>query len=162
MQVVYLIFDRRFYKPNLKVILTEGDKIYYDSNVTNVLACSFCFFEESEAEKYAIDTWGKDYNDVVLISPLQNKAALDEAINFHTKIKPELIWGIKKVLAKVGGLEADEIKNTDSFTNDLGLDSLDQVEALMELEKEFNVTITDEEAENWRTVGDIIKFFGDK
>lgn len=47
---------------------------------------------------------------------------------------------------------------SDSIKNDLGFDSLDFVEMLMFLEKEFGVFITDQEAEEWDTVGDVINF----
>ena len=45
-----------------------------------------------------------------------------------------------------------------SFTNDLGADSLDTVELIMEFEKEFNIAIPDEQAENIQTVGEAIKY----
>ena len=45
-----------------------------------------------------------------------------------------------------------------SFTNDLGADSLDTVELIMEFEKEFNIQIPDEEAEKIQTVGEAIKY----
>ena len=56
------------------------------------------------------------------------------------------------------GVEASEVTETASFTNDLGADSLDTVELIMELEKAFNISIPDEEAENIATVGDAIKY----
>ena len=47
------------------------------------------------------------------------------------------------------GVDAAEVKDEASFTNDLGADSLDTVELIMELEKEFGVTIPDSDAESW-------------
>ena len=55
------------------------------------------------------------------------------------------------------GVEESEVTNEASFTNDLGADSLDTVELIMEFEKEFNLSIPDEEAEKIETVGDAIK-----
>ena len=51
-----------------------------------------------------------------------------------------------------------EVSAESSFTNDLGADSLDTVELIMEFEKEFNIAIPDEQAENIQTVGEAIKY----
>ena len=56
------------------------------------------------------------------------------------------------------GVNPDDVTETASFTNDLGADSLDTVELIMEFEKEFNITIPDDQAEKISTVGDAIKF----
>ena len=51
------------------------------------------------------------------------------------------------------GVEENEVATEASFTNDLGADSLDTVELIMEFEKEFNIAIPDDQAENIQTVG---------
>jgi acyl carrier protein len=56
------------------------------------------------------------------------------------------------------GVEESEVTNEASFTNDLGADSLDTVELIMEFEKEFNLSIPDEEAEKIETVGDAVSY----
>lgn len=56
------------------------------------------------------------------------------------------------------GVDATEITREASFTNDLGADSLDIVELIMEFEKEFNLSIPDEAAEKIGTVGDAITY----
>ena len=56
------------------------------------------------------------------------------------------------------GVNPEDVVETASFTNDLGADSLDTVELIMEFEKEFNVTIPDDQAEKISTVGDALKF----
>ena len=56
------------------------------------------------------------------------------------------------------GVEESEVTQEASFTNDLGADSLDTVELIMEFEKEFNIAIPDDQAENIQTVGDAIKY----
>jgi acyl carrier protein len=56
------------------------------------------------------------------------------------------------------GVEGSEVTDQASFTNDLGADSLDTVELIMEFEKEFNISIPDEEAEKIATVGDAIEY----
>jgi len=67
----------------------------------------------------------------------------------------------KKVTAIITdklGVDEKEVVATASFTNDLGADSLDTVELIMELEKEFNLSIPDAEAEKIATVGDAISY----
>ncbi len=56
------------------------------------------------------------------------------------------------------GVEESEVTLEASFTNDLGADSLDTVELIMEFEKEFNIAIPDDQAENIATVGDAVKY----
>ncbi|MCT4562339.1 MAG: acyl carrier protein [Crocinitomicaceae bacterium] len=56
------------------------------------------------------------------------------------------------------GVEESEVTNEASFTNDLGADSLDTVELIMEFEKEFNIAIPDDQAENIQTVGAAISY----
>ncbi|MGM9812630.1 MAG: acyl carrier protein [Muribaculaceae bacterium] len=61
------------------------------------------------------------------------------------------------IVDKLGVNEA-EVKPEASFTTDLGADSLDTVELIMEFEKEFGITIPDEKAETIQTVGDAINY----
>ena len=56
------------------------------------------------------------------------------------------------------GVEESEVTTEASFTNDLGADSLDTVELIMEFEKEFNIAIPDEQAEKIATVGDAVSY----
>lgn len=56
------------------------------------------------------------------------------------------------------GVDEGEVTEESSFTNDLGADSLDTVELIMEFEKEFNIAIPDDQAENIATVGEAIKY----
>ena len=56
------------------------------------------------------------------------------------------------------GVDGSEVTNEASFTNDLGADSLDTVELIMEFEKEFDVSIPDEQAENIQTVGQAVEY----
>ena len=55
-------------------------------------------------------------------------------------------------------VEESEVTNEASFTNDLGADSLDTVELIMEFEKQFNISIPDDKAEGIQTVGDAISY----
>ena len=56
------------------------------------------------------------------------------------------------------GVNASEVKPEATFAQDLGADSLDTVELIMELEKEFGITIPDDKAEGITTVGDAISY----
>ena len=56
------------------------------------------------------------------------------------------------------GVEESEVTTAASFTNDLGADSLDTVELIMEFEKEFNIAIPDDQAETIQTVGDAVSY----
>ena len=56
------------------------------------------------------------------------------------------------------GVDKSEINPEASFTNDLGADSLDTVELIMEFEKEFGISIPDDQAEKIATVGDAISY----
>ena len=56
------------------------------------------------------------------------------------------------------GVEESEVTTEASFTNDLGADSLDTVELIMDFEKEFNIAIPDEQAEKIATVGDAVSY----
>ena len=59
------------------------------------------------------------------------------------------------------GVSKDQINETTSFVNDLGADSLDTVELVMELEEEFDINIPDDAAEKIQTVGQAVKYIGE-
>jgi acyl carrier protein len=65
---------------------------------------------------------------------------------------------VKAIIVDKLGVDESEVTPTATFTNDLGADSLDTVELIMELEKEFNITIPDDQAEKIVTVGDAISY----
>ena len=65
---------------------------------------------------------------------------------------------VKEIIIDKLGLEESEVTNEASFANDLGADSLDTVELIMEFEKEFNVSIPDQDAEKIGTVGEAVKY----
>ncbi|MCU0468508.1 MAG: acyl carrier protein [Arcicella sp.] len=65
---------------------------------------------------------------------------------------------VKSIIVEKLGVDAAEVTPEASFTNDLGADSLDTVELIMEFEKEFNVSIPDDQAENIQTVGQAITY----
>jgi acyl carrier protein len=63
---------------------------------------------------------------------------------------------VKKIIVEQLGVEEGEVTPEASITDDLGADSLDQVELVMAFETEFNIDIPDEEAEKIKTVGDAV------
>jgi acyl carrier protein len=65
---------------------------------------------------------------------------------------------VSKIIVDKLGVEASEVTPDASFTNDLGADSLDTVELIMEFEKEFDIAIPDDQAENIQTVGQAIEY----
>ena len=69
---------------------------------------------------------------------------------------------IKSIIAEQLGVKIEEVTPDASFIDDLGADSLDTVELIMALEEEFNIEIPDEDAEKMTTVGDAIRYIGEK
>ena len=65
---------------------------------------------------------------------------------------------VKSIIVDKLGVDEAEVKPEASFTNDLGADSLDTVELLMEFEKEFNISIPDDKAEKITSVGEAIQY----
>ena len=65
---------------------------------------------------------------------------------------------VKAIIVDKLGVDEKEVTENASFTNDLGADSLDTVELIMEFEKEFNIAIPDDQAEKINTVGEAIKY----
>ncbi len=63
---------------------------------------------------------------------------------------------VKAIIVDKLGVDESEVTNEASFTNDLGADSLDTVELIMEFEKEFDLAIPDDEAEKISTVGEAV------
>jgi acyl carrier protein len=63
---------------------------------------------------------------------------------------------VKKIIVEQLGVDESEVTPEASITEDLGADSLDQVELVMAFETEFNIDIPDEEAEKIKTVGDAV------
>ena len=69
---------------------------------------------------------------------------------------------VKSIIVDKLGVDESDVTRDASFTNDLGADSLDTVELIMEFEKEFDLTIPDEEAEEIATVGDAVDYLEEK
>jgi len=82
------------------------------------------------------------------------------ALTFNQKRKKmsDISTRVKAIIVDKLGVDENEVTPEASFTNDLGADSLDTVELIMELEKEFNIAIPDDQADKIITVGDAIAY----
>ena len=70
----------------------------------------------------------------------------------------EIAERVKNIIVDKLGVEASEVTTEARSTNDLGADSLDTVELIMEFEKEFGISIPDDQAEKIATVGDAVSY----
>ncbi len=68
---------------------------------------------------------------------------------------------VSEIIVKKLGVEESQVTETANFTKDLGADSLDTVELIMEFEKEFDITIEDSDAEKIQTVGDVVNYLNE-
>lgn len=96
-----------------------------------------------------------------------NKLVIEIRIltGFYAELLNIIIWGVtlvtervKELIADQLGLQPDDITPESSFVDDLGADSLDLVELLMAFSEEFDVEISDEEAETIETVEDVLEY----
>ncbi len=69
---------------------------------------------------------------------------------------------VKELISEQLDVKADDITESSNIQDDLGADSLDVVDLVMALEDEFDVEIPEDQVENIKTVGDIVKFIEDK
>jgi acyl carrier protein len=74
------------------------------------------------------------------------------------KIMSDIATKVKAIIVDKLGVDENEVTPEASFTNDLGADSLDTVELIMEFEKEFDIAIPDDQAEKIGTVGEAIAY----
>jgi len=74
----------------------------------------------------------------------------------------DILNKVKDIIVNKLGVDQDQVTPEASFTNDLGADSLDTVELVMEFEKAFNIQIPDEDAEKIASVGDAVRYLQGK
>ena len=84
--------------------------------------------------------------------------SLHRNINQNKKNMSDVASKVKAIIVDKLGVDESEVTNEASFTNDLGADSLDTVELIMEFEKEFDIQIPDDQAESIATVGSAIEY----
>ena len=99
------------------------------------------------------ETYEKDFMPADTIIP---------AVEDDTIFLKNIADRVKKIVVNKLGVEETEVNAKASFTNDLGADSLDTVELIMEFEKEFNISIADEDAEKIITIGDAVIYIQQK
>ena len=95
------------------------------------------------------------FKAVPMIGGKKSTTAINDTLVDDTS---EIAKKVKKIIVDKLGIEENEVTYKASFTNDLGADSLDVVELIMEFEKEFNISIPDEAAEEILTVGEAIEY----
>lgn len=78
--------------------------------------------------------------------------------NQNVKNMSDIASRVKAIIVDKLGVDESQVTPEASFTNDLGADSLDTVELIMEFEKEFNIAIPDDQAEKISTVGEAIAY----
>jgi acyl carrier protein len=76
--------------------------------------------------------------------------------------KSRIASRVRTIIVEKLGVEETELKDTASFANDLGLDSLDVLETLTTVEKEFGIKITDEDAEKLTTVASVVQYIKER
>ena len=79
-------------------------------------------------------------------------------INLNKGFEMTTFEKVKKIVCEKLGVDESKVTEDASFLNDLGADSLDVVEFVMEVEKEFNITIPDDDASKLATVGLAVKY----
>jgi len=90
------------------------------------------------------------------LKPLSSKTTTSSSLN-NENIS-DIASRVKAIIIDILGVEENEVVSEANFTNDLGADDLDFVELIMAFEKEFDIYILDEEAENITTVGRAISY----
>ncbi|MCD4826798.1 MAG: acyl carrier protein [Acholeplasmataceae bacterium] len=65
---------------------------------------------------------------------------------------------VKEMIVEELSVEAEKVTLESRLSEDLGADSIDAVELIMNIEDEFNIQVSDEEAQNMKTVGDLVKY----
>jgi acyl carrier protein len=81
-----------------------------------------------------------------------------QPFNLKKKIMSDIDARVKAIIVDKLGVDETEVTPEANFTNDLGADSLDTVELIMEFEKEFNIAIPDDQAEKITTVGQAVEY----
>jgi acyl carrier protein len=107
-------------------------------------------------EQAVIPIFYQEQKSLTIFPQISFFALIFKSLNI--KNMSEIAQKVKQIIIEKLGVEESEVTPEASFTNDLGADSLDTVELIMEFEKEFNISIPDDQAENISTVGQAISY----
>lgn len=89
---------------------------------------------------------------------MNKKLTLQKINQLKNTIMSDIQKKVREIIVEKLGVEESAVTLEASFTNDLGADSLDTVELIMEFEKEFDISIPDEQAETITTVGEAVAY----
>jgi acyl carrier protein len=118
----------------------------------------FCFFQAKRLERIAGTSFKIILKNIIFTQKFFPFSKSHIFVILKHLNMSEIASRVKKIIVDKLGVGEDEVTNEASFTNDLGADSLDTVELIMEFEKEFNISIPDEQAETITTVGHAISY----
>jgi acyl carrier protein len=133
---------RRKDTQQLKIEIIFYDKLTF-FHLISMMGATFHSFEQ-------------DQKSLTILPQISLFAQIFKSLN--RKNMSEIATKVKQIIIEKLGVEESEVTPEASFTNDLGADSLDTVELIMEFEKEFNISIPDDQAENISTVGQAISY----
>ena len=124
---------------------------------------SSCFYYDENGDPIEEDIfksrYGSDFERVIDLGFDEIKSkAVDTDDETSYERCPSVFSIVKSIVIDKLGVEPYEVVESASFINDLGADSLDAVELIMEFEKEFGISIPDDEAERLRTIGDAVRY----
>jgi acyl carrier protein len=117
---------------------------------------SLLFFISSNGFQGTLHSLEQDQKSLTILPQISLFAQIFKLLT--RKNMSEIATKVKQIIIEKLGVEESEVTPEASFTNDLGADSLDTVELIMEFEKEFNISIPDDQAENISTVGQAISY----
>ena len=139
---------------NYKTLITK----YIINNFGKIEVASSCFGKTPNLMSFYTRMTKKPKKNVV-IKKSCTFAVENEYYLFTLKLKTmqEILNEIVPIIAEKLGVDPSEVTMEASFTNDLGADSLDTVELMMEFEKSFNLSIPDDQQESIVTVGDVVR-----
>jgi acyl carrier protein len=113
---------------------------------------------ENLCNKNAVSRSKISENAIFFVSLCRKITKQISLLTQKTTVMSDVAARVKAIIVDKLGVEETEVTPEASFTNDLGADSLDTVELIMEFEKEFGLSIPDDQAEKITTVGDAITF----
>eukprot|EP01008_Symbiontida_sp_HLA12_P002773 NODE_707_length_790_cov_2.730135_g699_i0.p3 GENE.NODE_707_length_790_cov_2.730135_g699_i0~~NODE_707_length_790_cov_2.730135_g699_i0.p3 ORF type:complete len:103 (-),score=29.50 NODE_707_length_790_cov_2.730135_g699_i0:252-560(-) len=94
----------------------------------------------------------------IFTAPSNRQIDVEQDFNREETLRMSIVDKVKKIIAEKLSVELEEVVPEASFINDLGADSLDIVELIMSMEEEFDIEISDDDAEKLVTVKDVLEY----